>query len=633
MTSLEDLTGIEFDNIEANENENENEKSKIHKQKAKPRISTYKYSNKGKSNLYESVLINGFPKFISCTPCYELEIVESLEEGTRILEPPHEEEYPYNPYEFQEINDLNCYLQRAKKETVDSIYQQIKSIVRQFNDVNDKTITLLSAYILGSYFQDRLSTVHYLFIVGDNGTGKSVFGDTFECLGYRVVKITNATEAFWFRIFGTIEPGQVTIVAEEVDKLEENSQIMSMLKDGYQPNAKVPRMNNDNDKMDFYYPFCFKIMIAERSPSENKARGVLDRSFKIKSYRGCPKEKIKEVRNPQGNTYRKKLLDEIIDIKKLILLYRMIHFKDPLKEVDVGLDGRDEELCKPISQLFYNLGASEEIQKEIDTTLQQFLKIKNNRKENSIEAIIYPILVSYVSQNGNVIPSTRLWELITTTLEGQLDEKNPNVCLSADYGKLYRNTTIKMVCDKFGAEKKHERTGNIIIFDLDHLAKMGKTYAKTNGIQSKLVADRDRQGTVKCDSCDSSDALLGRTLEPNSSRKGQFQTEITPEGETENAQPLLQNESPESLESPVTKDLEFPFIVTSTGTKMYRCPFHIEGCRIQNIHPEEIEYHIKYKHPQVESQRGNFSYRHNTMYNQIILLNLVIPRSKIKICS
>ena len=174
-------------------------------------------------------------------------------------------------------------------------------MVKKFNDVDDKTVTLLSACALGSYFQDRFSTVHYLIIIGANGTGKSAFGDTFECLGYRAVNITNATEAFWFRVFGTVEYGQVTIIVEEFDKMDENSQIMAMLKVAYQPNAKVPRMNSDNTKMEFFYPYCFKIMISEKSPNEDKARGVLDRSFKIKSYKGIPDYNIKEIRNPQGN--------------------------------------------------------------------------------------------------------------------------------------------------------------------------------------------------------------------------------------------------------------------------------------------------------------------------------------------
>ena len=80
--------------------------------------------------------------------------------------------------------------------------------------------------VIGSCFQDRLSTVHYLLIVGGNGTGKSAFGDTFECLGYRPVNITNATEAFWYRVLGSVEFGQVTIIAEEIDKLDEHIQII-----------------------------------------------------------------------------------------------------------------------------------------------------------------------------------------------------------------------------------------------------------------------------------------------------------------------------------------------------------------------------------------------------------------------
>ncbi len=47
-------------------------------------------------------------------------------------------------------------------------------------------------------------------------------------------------------------------------------------------------------------------------------------------------------------------------------MYRLLHIKDPYKEIAVGLDGRDEELCKPLLQLFYTLGTSEETQREIE---------------------------------------------------------------------------------------------------------------------------------------------------------------------------------------------------------------------------------------------------------------------------
>jgi hypothetical protein len=65
------------------------------------------------------------------------------------------------------------------KETPNSLLAKIKTQVKQFNEISNKTATLLSANIFGSYFQDRFSTVHYLLIVGANGTGKSAFGAFF----------------------------------------------------------------------------------------------------------------------------------------------------------------------------------------------------------------------------------------------------------------------------------------------------------------------------------------------------------------------------------------------------------------------------------------------------------------------
>ena len=320
-----DVYNITFSNKiseEPKEEQKEWLKQKLHSEKIikkeikadiKPEEVVHKYSNKTKGQLRESVIIVGVPYFIKYyydenKGKYFVQIEYKVEEATKILIPPQKEEYPYEPYEFKDVGEPNYYLQRAKKESVDSIYQKIKSIVRKFNDIDEKTVTLLSANILGSYFQDRFSTVHYLIIVGDNGTGKSAFGETFECLEYRPVNITNATEAFWFRIFGTNEPGQVTIIAQELDKLDQNSNTMGMLKMGYQPNAKVPRMNTDNVKMEFYYPFGFKILIAEKSPSEHAAKCVLDRSFKFKTYKGYPEYKIKEIGNPQGNTERQRLV-------------------------------------------------------------------------------------------------------------------------------------------------------------------------------------------------------------------------------------------------------------------------------------------------------------------------------------
>jgi hypothetical protein len=477
----------------------------------------YKFSNKGLGQLREAAIIEGKPYFLKyyCDEekdKYFILVEPKITDINPTLRPPLREEYPYEPYEYKTLDEPQKYLLLAMKETPDTLLAQIKTWVKNLNDIDDKIATLLSANIFGSYFQDRYSTCHYLIVVGANGTGKSAFGETYECLGYRAVNIANATESFWFRIFGTHEYGQVTLIVEEFDKMDENSQVMSMLKVGYQPFAKVPRMNNDLTKMEFFYPYCFKILISEKSPDEDKARGVLDRSFKNKTIKGYPKHKIKEIRNPQGNLERQKKLDEMNHLRKLLLAYRLLHIKDPYKEVNVGLDGRDEELCKPLLQLFYTLGASEETQRELETTLEYFLDIKNNRKGDSLEATVYPIVVDAVNNLGRdsisishydedkpkilkSISTTELWGEITNSLDGHFNQDNdgsikePNTFYSDDFERLYRSRVITIIRDKFGAEKDHTRKGNNLIFDMDRLDKMKRIYDNVGKIK-----------TVECDS-------------------------------------------------------------------------------------------------------------------------------------
>ncbi len=126
---------------------------------------------------------------------------------------------------------------------------------------------------------------------------------------------------------------------------------------------------------------------------------------------------------------------------------------------------------------------------EIQTTLKYFIDNKNNKKENTIEAITYPIIVNLISQDGNSFYTSRLWHILPAYIEGRLDEKNPNIFHSDDYGTIYRNTLIKKISDKFGAEIKHKENGNMFVFNNELILRAGKIYDvnKKYGIQSKML--------------------------------------------------------------------------------------------------------------------------------------------------
>ena len=74
--------------------------------------------------------------------------------------------------------------------------------------------------------------------MGDNDSGKSSIGITFESVGYRPVYMTDPSAANIFRCIGGIEPGQCTIILDEADKIDKSPEMMAILKTGYQLTAK-----------------------------------------------------------------------------------------------------------------------------------------------------------------------------------------------------------------------------------------------------------------------------------------------------------------------------------------------------------------------------------------------------------
>ena len=92
----------------------------------------------------------------------------------------------------------------------------------------------------------------------------------------------------------------------------------------------------------------------------------------------------------------------------MLLIYRLIHFKDSIPDLDIGVEGRDKELVKHLVQLFYG---SNSLNLSIDS-LQKFLDLKNGKKESSIDYAILPIISSLIKKNGPRILFRTFWKFI-----------------------------------------------------------------------------------------------------------------------------------------------------------------------------------------------------------------------------
>jgi hypothetical protein len=58
--------------------------------------------------------------------------------------------------------------------------------------------------------------------------------------------------------------------------------------------------------------------------------------------------------------------NELLDFRKLMLCYRLVHYEDELSNIKISLINRDEELSYPLLQLFYGTDAFEEIKTALE---------------------------------------------------------------------------------------------------------------------------------------------------------------------------------------------------------------------------------------------------------------------------
>lgn len=317
--------------------------------------------------------------------------------------------------------------------------------------------------------------------------------------------MTDPTTANVYRILGNIETGQCSLVLDEVDKIDQ-SDMMSVLKSGYEKNKIITRTNNQSGKQEHFHAFCVKVMLGERTPDPSKAKGVLDRTFIISNFKGKPELDIKEIKNAE-NGHQLKVKQQLDFLRKTLMIYRLIHINDEIKDIETGLEGRDKELSKPILQLFYGTKCLE----NNENALEKLLDEKHDRKANSLERDALEVIVELFDDYADgVIPFHSIWRSIEVKTNGHINEYKTHQLETEVHGTIYKTSFSKMLRDKFGAKDPTTRESNTrsLSFDIDKTKKYLESYTKENGptkIECSLILDSD--------SSDSSDSDLESQLD------------------------------------------------------------------------------------------------------------------------
>jgi hypothetical protein len=409
--------------------------------------------------------------------------ISYIEEKTRIIKPLVKEEL-YLPYAYANLDEINsCYLARATLSTTyDMLYRQALSFVKLFTTQDNSRQALIAVDIVWSYFQDKFATCHYPSVYARPGNGKSSTGQTFAAMGYRTIVMTDPSAANVFRIFGSLEPGQCTLVLDEAEKIDTSSEMMTALKNGYDKDGRIFRINNNTGEQKVFYCYGLKFILAEKPPKEWKAEGVIDRQLAWTSQRARTKynDDIKKVMREEIKTHRQQMLyDNILDFRKLLLVFRLLHFNDPLPELDIGVIARERELCEPLIRLFY--GA--EAQDEIVDCLQTFLDEKNEVKRNAIDEVVYAVILDLAPKYFYQVVVDLFWSTLIEELEGKGSynpEKDPSQKQKyefSDFGLQYKSAISRNIKNTFAAKIKHTRAGNVLLFDKEKLVNFATIHS------------------------------------------------------------------------------------------------------------------------------------------------------------
>jgi hypothetical protein len=444
--------------------------------------------------LAEEVTIHGVNMFLQIIDNDIPHISESIDlspYGKNIKLVPHQlgEGSPIFPYEFANTEEVTKFIKLAQAETIDSLFLKHKSIWNKIVYADKKLIGVLAIDSLYSHFQDKFSTTHYEIFIGPPDSGKGAILLGLKYLGYRVVVASYMSGANLLDLLGSTEPCQVTIAEDELDNIHDDPDKLRITKVGYDNVGAVPRTlegNTSSRHERWFNPFCFKIYAAEESPDAKKLEGFNDRTFKHYTITGKPTIYAKKLSEDTDSKDYNEVKSRIDYLRKLTLIFRLIHHKDIIEEVDTNLQNRALELTEPQLRLFNSdrLASTDKkvLKDEVSPVLSYCLRERNILAKKTLEAAVYQALESLlptvqkeivldtVSGSGNednaaskLLTNEDIYNKVKEITEGTSnigEDGKEHSFYSVEYGKVSDKRISKICRDKFHAKDASAGTGN-----------------------------------------------------------------------------------------------------------------------------------------------------------------------------
>ena len=430
-------------------------------------------------SLAEAVIVAGISYFAACKIVNDeskVDLISSIPlTDTTELRPYEVTSYMNKPYTFKSKDEFENIVQKAKTETLDSLYEKVKRIWTKYVDADDFHISMCTADTIYTYFQDKIGLTHYLFFVGNNASGKSNNLTVFHFLAYRNFTSTDMTAANIYQFLGSMEEGQGTLCEDEADRIDEDREKMAIYKNGNITGRPVARTDTSFGRKQLKLnTYCFKAFAAERLPDAVKAKGFNQRIIELPCLYGFPQYDISEVANPAGEEEYQSLLDELNETRNLLLMYRLLHFNDKIPNIKLNIENREKQLFKPVLRIFQDT----EKLKELLPIVSKYVSQKREGNTNTLYAFLYRTITDLIkAQDTTELESSLIWNYITEILPGEEIPHKQLSYESSEFGTISQKGIIEIFMQVFGAKRSlNRREKRKLLFDMDKLQRLGKVY-------------------------------------------------------------------------------------------------------------------------------------------------------------
>jgi hypothetical protein len=411
---------------------------------------------------FEAIYHNEQPFFLMKNS-EDFSIVESVEVNGEEFIPKDVRRIPYEPYGYFEGSIPN----------MEELFWKVRSEIDMFIDVEPIWKDILAVCVLLSYHQEKFQTVPYIFLYGDNESGKSTVLQILKSLCYRPMYGVTIPSA---DLYGYLEDSDSigVILEDEVQGIEDDTDKIKIYKAGYKQGAVVPRMiMTEHDRIIKYYQtFCFKVCASEQIP---RVKGFRERFIEVPMVEGYPQKEWADV--------TKEDLERLRELRNTLLEWRMSARTRELPNVEVPVKGRVKELWKPLLQVAHGLPVYDTLFKVVEEQRKERLSAKQDTLEGHIVKVITEIF-NEAEEPTEPIPFSTIWNALVLDLNGKVDDKKPNIMDTSEFFDVSKNKVGYRLREVLSGKTKvlKEKVGDDWVsfkayeFNLEKLWRVSKKY-------------------------------------------------------------------------------------------------------------------------------------------------------------